>query len=447
LSLADTLHVVRAFSYFSHLLNLAEDQHQEFIRESLVRNDPAPRDGSLAAAILRARNAGLGGESIVRWFNGALVSPVLTAHPTEVQRQSILDCEREIARLLPAPANPAPGAASAGQRESGLRLQILRLWLTAMLRLSRLNVTDEIENSLAYFRITFLRQLPALYADLESLLEREFALPDAPWLQPFFRIGTWIGGDRDGNPNVTAEVLQRALESQSRVAFMHYLQEVHALGSELSISTRLAHPSAELLALAAASGDTSPYRSDEPYRQALIAVYARVAASAKERAGVAASPVAQVQKPGYASPAEFAHELDLIAASLIRQGAGLLTSGRLRELRRAVSIFGFHLAPIDLRQDSKAHEAVVAELLAKAGVVADYSSLDEASRIRLLESEVAGNRPLRSPYLQYSPQAESELAIIHAAADCQRRFGADAIAHYVISHCESVSDLLELACC
>jgi phosphoenolpyruvate carboxylase len=440
LSLTDTLHVVRAFSYFSHLLNLAEDQHQEFIRVAAEKDDPAPRDGSLARAISRARTAGLGGEAIVQWFNRALVSPVLTAHPTEVQRQSILDCEREIAGLLATPAD----SAAADQRENGLRQQILRLWLTAMLRLSRLHVTDEIQNSLAYFRITFLRQLPALYAELESALGQEFKLPETPRLQPFLRVGTWIGGDRDGNPNVTAEVLQRALESQSGVAFAHYLQEVHALGGELSISTRLAQPSAELLALAAASGDASPFRSDEPYRQALIAIYARLAESAKDRVGLIANPVAQVQKPGYVSVAEFAGELDLIADSLVQHGAGLLASGRLRALRRAVSVFGFHLAPIDLRQDSKSHEATVAELLAKAGVVADYSSLDEASRIRLLANEVAGNRPLRSPHIQYSVHAESELAIVNAAAECQRRFGGEAIVHYVISHCESVSDLLEL---
>jgi phosphoenolpyruvate carboxylase len=443
LSLTDTLHVVRAFSYFSHLLNLAEDQHQEFIRVAAEKGDPAPRDGSLARAISRARTAGLGGEAIVQWFNRALVSPVLTAHPTEVQRQSILDCEREIAALLAAPIDSA-NAAAGSQRESGLRRQILRLWLTAMLRLSKLHVTDEIENSLAYFRITFLRQLPALYAELETVLGREFALPEAPRLQPFLRVGTWIGGDRDGNPNVTAEVLQRALESQSGVAFTHYLQEVHALGGELSISTRLAQPSAELLALAAASGDASPFRSDEPYRQALIAIYARLAASAKDRVGLTANPVAQVRKPAYASAAEFAGELDLIADSLVRHGAGLLASGRLRTLRRAVSVFGFHLAPIDLRQDSKSHEATVAELLAKAGVVADYSALDEASRIGLLANEVAGNRPLRSPHIQYSAHAESELAIVNAAAECQRRFGSEAIVHHVISHCESVSDLLEL---
>ena len=141
---------------------------------------------------------------------------------------------------------------------------MLRLWLTAMLRLTRLTVADEIENGLAYFRMTFLEQMPRLYADLESSLATTFGLPHEPWLAPFMRVGSWIGGDRDGNPNVAAGVLERALGAQSRIAFEHYLAEVRLLSNELSLAARLSPMPQELLEFAAASGDTSPHRQDEP---------------------------------------------------------------------------------------------------------------------------------------------------------------------------------------
>ncbi len=433
LALDDTLHVVRAFSYFLHLVNIAEDTHAA---EPAARA-AAAQEGSLPAALRRAREAGIGGQRMIDWFAAAVVSPVLTAHPTEVQRQSILACEREIARLLALPARDAA-------REHALRREVLRLWLTAMLRLKRLTVADEIENGLAFFHLTFLGQLPRLYADLEASLAATFGMPHEPWLAPFLRVGSWIGGDRDGNPNVDAGVLVHALGAQSRLVFGHYLTEVRLLSNELSLAARLSPMPPELLELAAASGDKSPHRSDEPYRQALYGVNARLAATAAQLAQPAPAPVPEAAALPYAAPGDFASDLDLVARALTAQGAGLLAEGRLRHLRRAVSIFGFHLAPIDLRQSSDEHEAAVAELLAKAGVATDYRALDEPAREALLAGELAGSRPLRSPHLAYSARTESELAILTVVADAHRRFGREAVQHYIISHCESVSDLLEV---
>ncbi|MGA7984682.1 MAG: phosphoenolpyruvate carboxylase, partial [Burkholderiales bacterium] len=231
LDIEQTLHVVRAFSYFSHLLNIAEDTQQNRRRHAHAEAGSPPRPGSMAYALARLRDEGLRGEQLLAWFERARVSPVLTAHPTEVQRQSILDCEREIARLLATPRD-AP-------RDARLRREVLRLWLTSMLRLTKLEVTDEIKNGLAYFRMTFLEELPRLYDDLERALQEDFGLARAPWLAPFLTVGSWIGGDRDGNPNVTARTLSTALAQQAELILEHYLGEVNALGMELSISTRV----------------------------------------------------------------------------------------------------------------------------------------------------------------------------------------------------------------
>ena len=436
LNIEQTLHVVRAFSFFSHLLNIAEDTQQNRRRHAHAEAGSPPRPGSLACALDRLRAEGIGGEELVAWFARARVSPVLTAHPTEVQRQSILDCEREIARLLALPQDAA--------RDAQLRREVLRLWLTSILRLTRLEVSDEINNGLAYFRMTFLAELPRLYEELEAGLKERFGLAATPWLAPFLTVGTWIGGDRDGNPNVNAHTLALALAQQAQLALAHYLEEVNRLGKELSISTRIKQLPAALAALAEGSGDDSPYRRDEPYRRALTGIYARLAASSEALAGFRPVPAPSVRRAPYASPEELAADLDAVAQALAEQGAARLAEGRLARLRRQLSVFGFHLAPIDLRQSSDEHEAVVAELLARAEVEAHYAALDEERRVLLLARELAGPRPLRSPHLEYSQRVGRELAVLAAAAEGHKRFGARAVPRYVISHCESLSDLLEV---
>jgi phosphoenolpyruvate carboxylase len=429
-----SLLVIRAFSFFTHLLNIAEDEQQHRRRRAHAQAGAPRRPGSLSYALDHAGGAGF--EELMTWFGRARISPVLTAHPTEVQRQSILDCEREIARLVALPAS--------AEREEALHAEILRLWLTSMLRVARLQVTDEVANGINFFRLTFLQELPRLYAEFEAALRERFDLAEAPWLPPFLTIGSWIGGDRDGNPNVTAEVLRTAQALHARLVFAHYLEELHHLGRELGLSARLSAIPAEVHALAARSGDDSPHRQDEPYRRAITGIYARVAATARALADHAASPPALKAAAPYANAQALASELSIVRSSLKSQGAELLTRGRLRALERKVSLFGFHLAPLDLRQSAEVHEAVVAELLATAGFDLDYRKLDEEERIALLSRELSGPRLLRSPHVEYSPLVEKELAIVQAAAEGRERFGARAVPHYVISHCGSVSDLLEV---
>ena len=417
LPIEQTLHVVRAFSYFSQLLNIAEDAHQNRRRRAHAIAGAPRRPGSFGYALERAAT-GRSASEILDFFGRARVSPVLTAHPTEVQRQSILDCEHEIARLIATPASHT--------RDRALHAEVLRLWLTAMLRLSKLTVADEITNALAYFRLTFIEEIPRLYADLEEALRVRLGLERRPWLPPFLTVGTWVGGDRDGNPNVGPEALEAATGEQARLILAHYLEEVNMLGRELGLSSRLMTTPREVLEAAEKSGERSEHRRDEPYRRIVSGIHARLSTA------------------GYASAAALAADLDLLARGLEEQGAGLLAEGRLRALRRKVSVFGFHLAPIDLRQSSDEHLATVAELLARAGVEPGYEELDEAKRTALLARELAGPRPLRSPHLAYSPRVERELGIVVAAARANARLGAAAVSKYVISHCESLSDLLEV---
>ena len=380
------------------------------------------------------------------------VSPVLTAHPTEVQRKSILDAERDIANLLAERDDIKARSAVYASAKTGLdalatrelnhnelqiRARVLQLWQTRLLRFTKLTVSDEIENALSYYEATFLNEIPKLYADLEAELGQQH-------IHSFLRMGQWIGGDRDGNPNVNADTLRYALKRQCEVALRHYLTELHYLGSELSMSAMLIEVTPEMQALAERSPDTNAHRQDEPYRRALTGMYARLAASLKELTGGDAARHAVAPHNPYASAQELLADLQTIADSLQAQHGAALMAQRLRPLMRAVSVFGFHLATVDLRQSSDQHELVVAELLATAGVHKHYAKLDEAARVELLTQLLREARPLRVMGVQYSDLARKELAIFEAAREMRACFGADAIRHYIISHTETVSDLLEV---
>jgi phosphoenolpyruvate carboxylase len=328
--------------------------------------------------------------------------------------------------------------------DEAVRRAVLTLWHTRMLRLEKLGVVDEVANGISYFEQTFLTALPLLYGALEDELERRYPASPPPELQSFLRIGSWIGGDRDGNPFVTAGVLQQTLRMQSSRVFEFYLEQLHALGAQLSLTTLWTSVSAELSTLAERSPDTSPHRRDEPYRRALTGLYARVAATSRALDQHEPLRHAVGDAPPYADVPEFAADLDVIDRSLRGHNSGLLARGRLRRLRRAVGVFGFHLAGVDLRQNSDVHERVVAELFATARPNVRYASLDEAGRVRVLVEELATARLLGSPYVEYSAETRSELEILQTAAEMHRRYGAECVPNYVISKADGPSDVLEV---
>lgn len=443
-----TVSVIRAFTYFSHLANLAEDRHH--IRRRTIRERAGDtQEGSIAVALSRLRWEGIAPSTIAEALASSYVAPVLTAHPTEVQRKSILDAERDIAQLLSTrddiieraqlynSAKDALTPRALAANEAHLRARVAQLWQTRLLRYSKLTVADEIENALSYYEATFLREIPRLYAELES------ELGDLH-VHSFLRMGQWIGGDRDGNPNVSAATLQQALRRQSEVALRHYLTEVHLLGSELSISARLVGLSPEMQALAETSPDSNAHRQDEPYRRALIGTYARLAATLQQLTGTEAALHAVAPQNAYGDAAEFLAELRTIATSLQAHHGAAMVPERLRPLMRAVEVFGFHLATVDLRQSSDQHELVIAELLAVAQVEPHYADLSEAAKRSVLMRLLQDARPLRVHGVPYSEHTQSELAIFEAALRMRQRYGTEAIRHYIISHTETVSDLLEV---
>lgn len=448
LSSEAAMKVLRAFTYFSHLANLAEDRH--YIRRRVAyERMGSHQDGSIPVAMKKLHAAGITSKAISQMLEGSLISPVLTAHPTEVQRTSILESERDIAQLLVArdqikesskastPNKDALLNKELKQNEEQIKARVLQLWHTRLLRFTKLTVADEIENALTYYEMTFLSEIPKIYAQLEDSLGAEA-------VASFLKMGQWIGGDRDGNPNVSADTLQYAITRQAELALRHYLTEVHYLGKELSVSALLLKFPKKMQDLANASPDTNEHRQDEPYRRALTGMYARLAAALKSLTGQDAARHAIAPQNPYKSSQEFLTDLQTIEASLVSQGAKALVDRRLRGLIRAVEVFGFHLATVDLRQSSDKHEEVLSELLNFAAIECNYSALSEGEKRKLLLSLLKDPRPLRVVGHKYSEFSISEIAIFEMAKRMRELFGAEAIRHYIISHTETVSDLLEV---
>ncbi len=447
-----TVSVIRAFTYFSHLANLAEDRHH-IRRRAIHERAGDTQEGSIEVALSRLRWVGITPKTISQMLAKSHVSPVLTAHPTEVQRKSILDAERSIANLLVCRDEIKTRGIASGlyntsrkdtftpkelaSNEGRLRARVMQLWQTRLLRYSKLTVSDEVENALSYYESTFLREIPKLYAELEQHLGKHN-------VHSFLRMGQWIGGDRDGNPYVSAETLQYAMRRQVDMVLRFYLTEVHYLGTELSMSSILVPLSDQMQTLADQSPDTNDHRKDEPYRRALTGMYARLAANLKDMTGGDAARHAVAPQNPYSNAEEFLADLRVIEASLQNNHGDALIQLRLRPLIRSVEVFGFHLATVDLRQSSDKHEEVVAELLAVAQLEKNYTQLNEFDKRNVLLSCLNDARPLQVLNAAYSEHTQSELAIFETAKTMRQRFGAHAIKHYIISHTETVSDLLEV---
>ena len=434
--------VIRAFTHFALLANVAEDIHRERRRAAHVAAGEPPQNSSLAATYLKLDSAELDSGTVADALTGALVSPVITAHPTETRRRTVFDTQHRITELMRLRLHGHSQTEDGRDIERELRRHILTLWQTALIRLSRLKIQDEIETGLRYYPAAFFEVIPQVNAEVRTALQARW--PDAHLLdESMLRPGSWIGGDRDGNPNVTADVVRLATGRAAYTALEHYFVEITALEEELSMSARLVKVSDELAELADMCHE--PARADEPYRRALRVVHGRLTATAAEILDSQPEHELDLGLERYLAPAELLADLDVIDGSLRSNGSGVLADDRLTRLREAVHVFGFHLSGLDLRQNSDVHEEVVAELLAWAGVHPDYRSLPEPERVELLVAELATRRPLIKDDAELSELARKELDIVAAAARAVRVFGPQAIPNYIISMCQSVSDMLEAA--
>ncbi|OYU69246.1 MAG: phosphoenolpyruvate carboxylase [Alphaproteobacteria bacterium PA2] len=432
LSLPETVRFAHSFACFLQITNIAEDQIQR--RRGRAGDS---RSDTLAGAVRALASEGVGLEQVLTLLDGALVAPVITAHPSEVRRKSVLDRQGAIADDLDA-HDRARSDIERKSLERDLIRQVAIFWRTRLLRNVKLGVDDEIENAISYLERSFLPELPRMYAHWREVLGEPGRLPG------FLRVGSWVGGDRDGNPNVTAAVMRRAMARQSRAALRSYLDQIHALGAELSMSAGLTVVSPALQALADATPDDSRQRADEPYRRALSYIYARLAATYEDLTGEPAARPAAGHAPAYEAPDALRADLETILVSLLEHHGQAFERGPLPDLIRAVEIFGFHLARLDLRQNSAVHARVVAELLKGAGVCGDYEALDEDARCDLLLKELSHGRLLHTPFASYSEETGREFAILQAAADIKARYGRDSIRAHIVSNTTSVSDLLEV---
>ncbi|MFF7944448.1 phosphoenolpyruvate carboxylase [Nocardia gamkensis] len=442
--IAVALPLIRAFSYFVLLANLAEDIQRDRRRAAHEAAGEPPQDSSLAATYRKLDAAALDGSRVAELLADALVSPVITAHPTETRRRTVFDAQARITELMRLRLRYAENERERADLELRIRRQVLSLWRTALIRLARLRIQDEISVGLRYYDLTLFDVIPAINAEVRAALRSRW--PGVELLpRPMLRPGSWIGGDRDGNPYVTADVVRQAAFRAAGVAFERYLRELVELEKTLSLSARLVTVTPEVAALAETGYPDPAAHADEPYRRALHHVRARLTATAREALGEVPPNGLDAGARPYPTPQAVLDDLDAIDASLRGSGDGLLADDRLAALRHAIETFGFHLQSLDLRQNSEVHEQVVAELLSWAGVHSDYASLPEERRVELLAAELRTRRPLLGPHARLSESAAKELGIVRAARDVVDTLGAAAVPNYIISMCTSVSDLLEAA--
>lgn len=434
--------IIRAFSHFSHLLNLAEDQHH--IRRNRAHEiaGSLPRKGTFLNVLSLAKKFGISRKELLAFFNNALVSPVLTAHPTEVRRKSTMMREIEIASLLDRRDRVIATPAERAQIEEDIRRNVVTLWQTSLLRYTKLTVLDEVKNGLSYYDYTFLKEVPHLHSIIEDHISLYDQKKASASIKTFLKVGSWIGGDRDGNPFVDASVLEETFNEQSSLIFDYYCRELETLSLEIPLHDGFIAVPESILKLAAEAQDRSVHREREPYRLAISRVKEILVETQKS---LRKKDQNLNNNVGYENADAFLDDLNIIDAALRANGADIIADGRLRNLRRAVDCFGFHLSTVDLRQNSQVHGQVIDELMDMAAPGTAYKLRNEQEKIALLEAELLTARPLMSPYLKYSEETLKEMKIFRVAAALVETFGQRAIENMIISKAESVSDLLELA--
>ena len=427
-----------ACGLFAQILNIAEDVHHERRRQIHEDAGHSAAEGSLTETVRKLKAGKVNGKALQQQLDNTVVTAVLTAHPTEVQRQTVLSFNRRIRALLPQRERCTnPDALAQLRRE--IDTVLLGLWQTSETRRHKLSVNDEINNGVSIFPMSFFEALPKLYRTMERDFQTAYPGVRVPNI---LKIGGWIGGDRDGNPFVSAETLRFAFRRHADAVFRFYRGELDKLYRELPLSIRRVKVNDDVMALAAQSPDEEIARTEEPYRRAIAYIMARAMGKARSL-GLGMGCKFGFLEP-YATVEEFLNDLKKLQRSLHENGSQLLAEGRLSDIIRSVSVFGFHMMPLDLRQHAGKHADVVAELFQHAGLE-DYNSLNEEQKQTALLRELSHQRPLYSPFITYSDHTRHELAIFNEARKIKDEFGEDAVTQSIISNCEQPSDLLALA--
>ena len=431
LSEDDLAECARAYALWCHLMNIAEERH----RLRVLRERGAQAPDGLAAAIDALIDAGASEGDLRGLFDRALVMPVITAHPTEARRRSSLDHLARITQILET-LDLAPSAAP-----TRLIAEVLALHATEDSRARRPSPLDEVENTLDVFRRSLLDVTPRIYRTLEDRLAARF--PTSAWKLPsFFRWGTWVGGDRDGNPNVTAAITRGAFARHRTTVLARYLDDIVVLGRTLSLSSLRMHTGAsidELLAsletdraqLPEVAAHARPRTVHEPWREKLWYIQARLRATLDRR------------DESYIDAEDYQDELELLDRTLRSAGFTAIADQELRDALRRVDVFGFHLASLDVRQHSGVHDRVVAELLARGGR-GGYLERDEAGRRALLREVLARPITPERDWDGVSPEGQELLETLEVVGRARRELGPRACERYVISFTREVSDLLEV---
>ncbi len=440
LELGDLTLLAEGFTDFFHLINAAEEQHRS--RALRARDGAgAPVDASLAAACAELKASGAGPAEVQALLDRALVMPVLTAHPTEARRRTVLDHLDRVSRLLAALDDPRAGVREKAALEERLREAVTGLVATRKSRTVRPTALDEVRAGLVVFERTLLDAVPEVYGALARGLAEQW--PEADFrIPPFLRFGTWIGGDRDGNPFVTAEVTRSALERQRAVVLARYAADLRRLQAELSASSAgLPAPARERLEASLAQdrerfpelpASSRSLREDERWREKVRYMAARLEAARVRGEG------------GYPDAESYLADLELLQQTLIAAGLGRLARGTLEDARRRAEVFGFHLASMDLRQHSDVHARVVDEVLARGGTPG-YRGRSEADRCALL-GELLARTALPVPDRRaLSPEAREALETLEVVGRARRENGPAACERYITSFTRSLSDLLEVA--
>ena len=477
----EMVYISRYFSILPLLINISEDVDlaYEINHQNNINQDYLGKLSTTIDLISTRENA----QEILENLN---VVPVLTAHPTQVQRKTILDLTNHIHSLLRQHRDVKAGLVNEKKWLGNLRRYIELMMQTDMIREKKLKVTNEITNVMEYYNSSFLQAITNFMVEYRRLAEERGIKLDNP--KPI-TMGMWIGGDRDGNPFVTAETLKLSATLQSEVILNYYIDKVYTLYRTFSLSTNLSETSQAVAEMAALSTDKSVYRENEPYRRAFHYIQSKLIQtllylkegnfsndgqrltdraeekfSAKANLSVSnkgreiipnyiqsriSETLTELKKeetPSYKTAQEFKEDLQVIYDSLIEHHGEALVSGDLTELLQAVDVFGFFLASIDMRQDSSVHEACVAELLASANIVQDYSNLSEEEKCQVLLKQLLEDpRILSATHEPKSELLQKELEIFKTARQLKDAIGEEVIKQNIISHSTSVSDLLELA--